>query len=419
MIEQQIIGCFLKDNTLITDSRLQPKHFEHKPFQIMLVESKKLVSEGKVVDQVTLLERIYDKLDEHNDIEYITNLEYYGDVNNFDSYEQELIDKYKKKATLETLQTHLSKGDQIELESLLNDISDIEEEHDNTDGHLTSVYMKLYELPYQDMTSEGIKSNIKAIDSMIGGFKKNDLNIIAGRPSMGKTAFMMKLVLESMNQGAIPIIFSLEMSEEALAQRLIAQYMDINSRYARYPQYLSDKQKANYQKAVAELNEIPHLVFDNKKTIPEMRTAIRKAKREYPDREFMVFIDYLQLMQTNEQFQREDLKIGYFSSQLKFMAKNFESPVICLSQLSRSVEQREDKMPKMSDLRESGNIEQDADVIMTLYRDAYYNKESEKKNVLDINIVKQREGATGIVPIYYKLESGKMGDLDDFNRITS
>src|SRR5690606_31167552 len=122
--------------------------------------------------------------------------------------------------------------------------------------------------------------------------------------------------------------------------------------------------------------------------------------------------DYLQLLETTEKFQSENYKVGYFSRSLKHMAIDFDTPVVALSQLSRDVEKRNNKRPMLSDLRDSGSIEQDADVVMLLYRDAYYNEENDdNRNILEINVAKHREGEVGVVPVFYDLKNGVMGDL--------
>ena len=210
------------------------------------------------------------------------------------------------------------------------------------------------------------------------------------------------------------------MGEESLIRRLLAQITRIDTNKIRTPYIMSEEEKKQWADTVGMLSEKPHRIFTKKRTIPEMRTAIRRVKREFPDKKIIVFLDYLQLLETTEKFQSENYKVGYFSRSLKHMAIDFDTPVVALSQLSRDVEKRNNKRPMLSDLRDSGSIEQDADVVMLLYRDAYYNEENDdNRNILEINVAKHREGEVGVVPVFYDLKNGVMGDLtkDEFGRV--
>jgi len=421
LIEQQILSCLLQDNSLITDTLLQPKHLHNKIYKTIFIEIKKLANEGKVVDQVTLLERLYDKLPSHNDIEYITNLEVLGNVDNFSSYEKELLDKYTKLKTIEILQTNLAKKDELDIDKLMTELESVQEEVANETGDLYELYLRLAEQPFfENSVDDGIPTGFTTLTAKLGGFRSKEFYIVAARPSMGKTALMLKFMRSAMEKDHVPIVFSLEMGEESLVKRLIAQYTKIDSTKIRNPYMLSEKEKQEWLDTVGYLSQRPHKIFTEIRTIPEMRTAIRRAKREFKNKKVIVFLDYLQLLETSEKFQSENYKVEYYSRSLKHMAKDYDVPVVALSQLSRSVEQRQNKRPMLSDLRDSGSIEQDADVVMLLYRDAYYNGENDdNRNILEINVAKHREGEVGLVPVYYELKNGTMGDLsrDEFRRV--
>ena len=224
MIEQQILSCLLQDNSLITDTLLQPKHFQNKIYKTIFIEIKKLANEGKVVDQVTLLERLYDKLPSHNDIEYITNLEVLGNVDNFSSYEKELLDKYTKLKTIEILQTNLAKKDELDIDKLMTELESVQEGVANETGDLYELYLRLAEQPFfENSVDDGIPTGFTTLTAKLGGFRSKEFYIVAARPSMGKTALMLKFMRTAMEKDHVPIVFSLEMGEESLVKRLIAQ----------------------------------------------------------------------------------------------------------------------------------------------------------------------------------------------------
>lgn len=420
MIEEQLIGCFIKDNTLVQDTVIQPKHFQNPIHKIVFTEMKKLSNEGKAIDDATLLERTYHKLDDHHDIDFFVNIQGKGNVNNFDTYEREMIDKHIRLSTKDTLQKHLS-DDELDVEKLMTELENIQADREDETGDVHDLYLKLHDEPFnEDTTEEGIETGFTKLTQQLGGFRPGELSIVAARPSMGKTALMLKFMLTAIKNDHVPVVFSLEMTKESLIRRLIAQETGIQTRQTRTPFLLNNSQKEDWRKAVANLNEFPHRIYTQKRTIPEIRTAIRRVKRDFPDKKVVAFVDYLQLLETSERFQSENYKVGYFSKSLKHISLDFEIPVVTLSQLSRGVEQRPEKRPLMSDLRDSGNIEQDADIVMLLYRDAYYHGEDENnRNVLEIHIAKQREGATGMIPVKYKLATGEMEDLNphDFRRV--
>ena len=212
----------------------------------------------------------------------------------------------------------------------------------------------------------------------------------------------------------MPIIFSLEMKKESLIDRMIATTGNINRLNLRDPYAtMSEAQKAKWTQAIGLLNNAKIQIDDRPAmTVPQIRATARKLIKQFPDRKPLILIDYLQIIRTNNPKDNQTQQVGQISRDLKQMAREFNCPVVCLSQLNRSVEQRQDKRPVMSDIRDSGNIEQDADVIAFLYRDDYYDKESESKNLLEIIIAKHRNGPTGTVPIAYVKETGRLLNLD-------
>jgi replicative DNA helicase len=240
----------------------------------------------------------------------------------------------------------------------------------------------------------GISSGFKDIDEITSGLQPSDLIIVAGRPSMGKTSFMMNIAENAViSEGKPVLIFSLEMPADSLILRMLSSLGRINQSKIRTGQ-LTDEDWPRLTSAVTLLNDKPLFVDDTPSLSPnEIRSRARRVAREFGDLGLIV-VDYLQLMQISGQSDNRTAEISEISRSLKAIAKEFNCPLIAGSQLNRSLEQRPDKRPIMSDLRESGAIEQDADVIMAVYRDEVYHEDAEK-GLAEIIILKQRNGPIG------------------------
>lgn len=258
----------------------------------------------------------------------------------------------------------------------------------------------------------GIPSGFIDLDRMTAGFQRNDLIIVAARPSVGKTAFALNVAQNvGVRAGETVAIFSLEMSEGQLVQRMLCAEGQIDASRMRTGRFEGDDWE-RMSTAVGLLSNANIFIDDTPGiTVNEIRTKCRKLKKERGLG--MILIDYLQLIQgrggrgTNRQEE-----VSQISRTLKQIARELEVPVIALSQLSRGVEQRTDKRPMMSDLRESGAIEQDADIVAFLYRDDYYDKESDKKNIIEIIIAKQRNGPVGTVELAFLKNFNKFVNLE-------
>lgn len=253
----------------------------------------------------------------------------------------------------------------------------------------------------------GIRSGFDDLDKMTSGFQRNDLIIVAARPSVGKTAFALNIAQNvAVRAKETVAVFSLEMSNAQLVQRMVCAEGNIDASRMRTGHFEeNDWQKMSM--AMGSLSEADIYIDDTPGiTVNEIRSKCRRLKKEKGLG--MIVIDYLQLIQGRGQrgVNRQE-EVSQISRTLKQLARELEVPVIALSQLSRGVEQRQDKRPMMSDLRESGSIEQDADIVAFLYRDDYYDKESEKKNIIEIIISKQRNGPVGTVELVFLKEFNK------------
>jgi len=257
----------------------------------------------------------------------------------------------------------------------------------------------------------GIPTGFSGIDSILAGLQKSDLIILAARPSMGKTSLALNIAQNVATKQGVPVgVFSLEMSKEQLIDRLLASEAGIDSWKLRTGN-LEDKDFEKINKAMGVLAEAPIYIDDSAMAnVMEMRTKARRLQSEHDLG--LIVIDYLQLMSGRAGSDNRVQEISEISRGLKGLAREINVPVIALSQLSRSVEQRSPKIPQLSDLRESGSIEQDADVVMFIYREDYYEKDSEKKNIADILIKKHRNGPTGEVELFFQPEQTLFKSID-------
>ena len=265
---------------------------------------------------------------------------------------------------------------------------------------LVKVFDRLAELARLDQDFPGISTGLKDLDRKINGLNKSDLVLIAARPGMGKTSIALNIALHAAKHtGKTVVFFSLEMSREQLAMRLISNESFVDNQKL-VTGRLSEDEWSKISLASSALSQTDLRVDDN----PSITVAEMNAKCRRLDNLGLVLIDYLQLMTAAEAGRRAENRVtvvSEISRALKIMAKELDVPVVCLSQLSRANESRPDKRPMLSDLRESGAIEQDADEVMFLYRDEYYNPDTEEKNVAECIVAKNRHGETGTVKLQW------------------
>jgi replicative DNA helicase len=271
----------------------------------------------------------------------------------------------------------------VPIRKILPQTIDRLDELQNSEGHIT-----------------GLATGFDDLDKMTAGLQAGDLVVVAGRPSMGKTSLAMNIAENAAISAAVPVaIFSMEMSSEQLSFRMISSLGRVNQSHLRTGNF-SDEDWHRINAAVSLMSESKIFIDDTPALNPtEVRARSRRLRREHGLG--LIVLDYLQLMQVPGTAENRATEISQISRSLKALAKELSVPIIALSQLNRSVEQRTDKRPVMSDLRESGAIEQDADVIAFIYRDEVYNKETMRKGIADIIIAKQRNGPVGEVPLTF------------------
>ena len=288
----------------------------------------------------------------------------------------------------------------------------------NTKGYtpikdvLVESFAELEKLYNQKGKLSGISTGFIDLDYKTAGLHNSDLIIIAARPAMGKTAFALNIATNAAIMSNLPVaIFNLEMSKEQVGNRILCSEAMVDSNKVRTGQ-LDDDDWMKLASTLGRLSEAPIYIDDTPGiSIMEVRAKCRKLKLE--KNIGLVVIDYLQLVQgSGKKNSSREQEISEISRSLKILAKELDIPVIALSQLSRGAEKRDDKRPMLSDLRESGAIEQDADIVMFLYRDDYYNEDSEKKNIAEVILAKHRGGSTGTVDLAWMGSYTKFANLD-------
>lgn len=426
--EQAVLGAiFLEPSSLTSASEiLIPEDFyraaHQKIFNVML----KLVDLGKAVDLITVSEElaVSNLLEDIGGVTYLSelagsvptaaNIEYYARIVEEKSLLRRLIrtatgiaqDGYSREDEVETL---LGEAEKKILEvSQRKNVGGFQ----NIKDVLVRTYDNIELLNSRVGEVTGVPTGFSELDRITAGFQRNDLIIVGARPSMGKTAFALNIsqnVATKTDENVA--IFSLEMGAEQLVMRMLCAEGNIDAQRLRTGS-LTDEDWGKLTMAMGSLSNAGIFIDDTPSLrVNEIRSKARRLKQEQGLG--MIIIDYLQLiLGSGRSGDNRQQEVSEISRSLKALARELEIPVIALSQLSRGVEQRQDKRPMMSDIRESGSIEQDADVVAFLYRDDYYDKESEDKNIIEIIIAKQRNGPTGTVQLAFIKEYNKFVNME-------
>lgn len=411
-LEQSLLGTMLEHNYLILDSQLTLDMFFDQNHRALFAMMRELALENHPVDFFSLDARY--KKDIQIGMPYITELIRFSNPEKFDGYVQLQRDIWREK-----------KKKQILVQATESDwkipqiIQQLDETQLNGDVHDTTVMQQLidmYERPLMEQTIPGlIVPHIKDLAALIDGFRPGEVTILAARPSMGKTDVMNNLALYAGWNNHLPIIFSLEMSTPTLLDRFIATAGNYPRLKMRNPkQYFNEQQIKNWPLALERILKANlHIDDRSQLTIAQIRAQARRIIRQQEGCAPIIFIDYLQIIKSDNDQDFSAIATSKISRSLKQMAKELNCPVVCLSQLNRNVESRGNKRPMMSDLRDSGSIEQDADIIIFLYRDSYYKDEqTENLDLLELIIAKNRNGPTGTAYALYNRMTGHAKSRD-------
>lgn len=426
--EMSLLGAVLIDEETLADisEHVKAHDFYDRRHGLIYDAMMRLYEKRKPVDLLTLTEELKKK----NDIETIGGSAYLTELTNYvptaahaEAYAELVAQKAIRRRLIkasadiselgfneETSTAELLEQAEAELfavsdQSLKQDLVSIE-------SILTESFDRMEELHRNKGQLRGVRTGYRDLDNMTAGLQRSDLIILAARPAMGKTTLVTNLAYNVATIAKQPVLFfSLEMSKEQLVDRMLSDASGVDSWNIRTGN-LSDDDFSKLSDAMGEMAEAPIFIDDTPGvSVLEMRTKARRAAHEQPLG--LIIIDYLQLMQGSGRDSGNRVQeVSEISRGLKLLARELNVPVIALSQLSRSVESRSPQIPQLSDLRESGSIEQDADIVMFIYREEYYNPDTDRKQITDLIIAKHRNGPTGKIELFFHPERLRFMSLD-------
>ena len=426
--EKSLLGAVLIDEEVLADvsEHVTAKDFYDKRHATIYSGMMRLYERHRPVDLLTLTDEIKKK----DELEIIGGSSYLTELTNYvptaahaEAYAEMVALKAVRRRLIKAsadiselgydedknVQELLEKAEQelfsVSDQSLKQDLVKIE-------TILTESFDRMEELHRNKGALRGVRTGYRDLDNMTAGLQRSDLIILAARPAMGKTTLVTNLAYNVATVANQPVIFfSLEMSKEQLVDRMLADASGVDAWNIRTGN-LSDDDFSKLSEAMGEMAEAPIYIDDTPGlSVLEMRTKARRAAHEAPLG--LIIVDYLQLMSGSGKSDGNRVQeVSEISRGLKLIARELNVPVIALSQLSRSVENRSPQIPQLADLRESGSIEQDADIVMFIYREAYYNPETERENITDLIIAKHRNGPVGKVELYFHPERLRFMSLD-------
>ncbi|PEI43789.1 replicative DNA helicase [Bacillus pseudomycoides] len=419
--EQSVLGGIIMEGDLIKDCQLKPNQFSLPTHQAIFKAMRELEDAESPIDLVTVVEKLDSFINQIGGIQFLVNLaEGVSTTKNFSYHESLVIEAWKMRHAQEVagdLYKRLQKDKDISaISNTIDELNAIEETGYSGEFDLKETLVDLYkkmQIDVGDLT--GINTGYNDLNRMTSGLQTGDLIIVGARPAMGKTAFVLNVAYHAADSNTVVGIFSLEMGEEQLLKRMISSAGNVDATKMKNPKKLcSIKDWESISQAMGLINNLPMEIYDKANvTMQEIYAKTRKLKRKHPDKKALIAIDYLQLIVGDPKHRGNRMQeIGEISRKLKLMARELDVCVVALSQLSRAVESRQDKRPLLSDLRETGQIEQDADLIAFLYREDYYDTETENKNITEIILAKQRNGPVGTVELAFIKEFSKFINLE-------
>lgn len=428
--EQAVLGSMLTDKDAVISAIevLKPEDFYREDNKAIYGAILNLYNKAEPVDIITLKAELVSigKFDVVGGLEYLATLPEMAPTSaNIDKYIKIVEEKSMLRNLIQTANQIISLGydPTQEVEGIMDEaekkIFNIMQKR-NQKGYtpikevLVDTFEQLEKLYNQKQHITGVPTGFTDLDYKTAGLHESDLVLIAARPAMGKSAFVLNVATNAAVRAKVPVaIFSLEMSKEQMVNRILCSEAMVDSNKVRTGK-IDDEEWGKLADASGILSESKIFIDDTPGiSIMEIRAKCRKLKLE--QNIGLVVIDYLQLIQgSGKRGASREQEISEISRSLKILAKEINVPVIALSQLSRAVEQRPDHRPMLSDLRESGAIEQDADIVMFLYRDDYYNPESEKKNIAEVIIAKHRAGSTGTVELLWLGNYTKFANIEKY-----
>jgi replicative DNA helicase len=415
--EQSVLHCILKDNGLIQEIRLEPEHFTDIRHQRIYKAMQRLNKNGEIIDVVSVSVELGDELLFVGGYDYLNELLHIiAQPEHIHTYERYVIENFKKNRIKELAKQIKETNDYEEIQRITQEMNELTLDEQKDDFSLVDILADIEEEANTEKNGiSGISTGFTELDSILDGWVEEELTIIGARPSMGKTAFALALANNAAQKGNFVTFFSLEMSAKSLLKRMICGIGRIHATKLKDPlKRFNEVDWNNYRKAQGILTTYKDrfdICDSSKVKVQDIWARVKTNVKKAPDKRHLVIIDYLTLIEGSGRRERH-LEVGEISRGLKRMARELKVSVIVLAQLNRAVEQRQDKRPIMSDLRDSGEIEQDGDKIIFLHRDDYYDSEAENKNIIEVIVAKHRNGPLGVVPLFFDRSTQTFANLE-------
>ncbi len=419
--EAAVIGSILIDDSLATDMKVKSEHFYNEDYASIFSALESLRDAGSKIDIVTVASHLKERIEYLGGVKTLSELSSsVPSTSSFKEYERIIIDKYVFRSGLTTLHAMRTKeyDDPKQFVNEIRSVADGLEVYSQAAKGLQHVSTAIDEHAYSLMDrSEGkVKRGLinlgMDLHKITGGWLDEDYVILAARPSVGKTAAMLQDAKMNAQDGVLVAIFSAELSTQPLVERVICSECNLDLSLVKSGE-LNEEEWHKYTAGASSIRDLDIYIDDTPGiSIQDIQSEVKKMRANNPDRKMAIYIDYLQLLSGGMKFPNRNAEVSYISGALKQIARENKCPVISLAQLSRSVEQRQDKRPMMSDLRDSGSIEQDADIVIFMYRDDYYNAESEKKNIVEFIVSKNRNGGVGTAEMVFLKSFSKFANCE-------
>lgn len=415
--EATVIGALILDGSLISGLQIEPMHFTDHRHRLILEAIQRLEEKGSPIELPSIAIELGDAIGAVS-VTYLGKLAEAVPSTKTIGYYADQVKEFAIDRQAKAVAVNFINGD-IDRESMLTKLNELDMQRA---GRNAKTMADLTRELYEDLSKEkgditGIETGFGEYDRMTDGLQKGDLIVIGARPGMGKTAWSLNTTINVGKKSNTVSVFNYEMMSLAIARRMFSSNSNIMSHRLKSGARMEEEDWIRFAQGSQDLSNLPIMLHEaSGMTVRDIRRAVAQDMQLLnadPDGTHTVLIDYLQLISPERPNDNETTKIAEITRQLKLMAKQLGVDVILLSQLSRGLEQRQDKRPVMSDLRSSGAIEQDADVIGFLYRDDYYNKESEDANMVELIVAKNRDGSTGTVKLAFRKEYGKMLSLEE------
>lgn len=414
--EAACLATLLQDSTYLRDAVLEPHHFSHQAYADMFAIMLSLHQLGKQVDMFSVGDRF-------GDFDTVANVAAMSTGHSpvvYRHYEGLIIESWKRREALRLLgEARMSIDENMDLSALPSMIASLQNLDaygaEDSETFPNAVDSTLDELANDDGRMKGVSTGLKTLNAALGGLQQGDLIVVGARPSIGKSAFSIHLCLQSAERGVATSLFALEMSKKQNIRRMLSQMALLSGTSMRAPKELftpEDWQRASY--AADKLKQMPIQVIDRTYlTVGDVRSSVRKFATKHPGAKQLAVIDYLGLMPIHERAGGPNASqlYGEIARNFKLMAREYDMPVVLVVQLNRDVTKRKDNRPMLSDIRQSGEVEQHADVVMFLHREGYFDESKKDDLTTEIIVAKQRNGPTGTIKVIFDRERQKFQDM--------